>query len=76
MRLPRQWWRLRKARKQQEIIAQGLLQLHYLAVTAHGRHQLNWVIEYTDDDEVSDIVKGLYLFFLQHAPVAEWATRN
>lgn len=70
------WWKIRKGKKEQEIIARGMLELHYLAVTAHGRYQLNWVIAYTDEDEVPDIVKGLYEFFLEHAPVAEWATRN
>lgn len=70
------WWRLRKARKQQAIIIQGLVQIHFLAVTAHGRHQLQWVLDNTDEDEVPDIMKGLYVFFLENAPVAAWATTN
>lgn len=70
------WWRKRKAEKQQMIIAQGMVELHYMAVTAHGRYQLQWVIAYTDEDEVPDIVKGLYEFFIQHAPVAEYAVWN
>jgi len=70
------WWRLRKARKQQKIIIQALVQIHYLAVTVHGRRQLQWVLENTDEDEVPDIMKGLYVFFLENAPVAHWAIRN
>lgn len=70
------WWKVRKAKKHTEIVARGLVELHYLAITAHGRYQLQWIVDNVEDDEVPDIILGLYRFFLQHAPVSDYAVRN
>lgn len=69
------WWRRRKAAKQEMIVARGLLELHYMAVTVHGRQQLRYICD-NSDGVIPDIVLGMYEFFLAHAPISDWAEQN
>lgn len=73
-------WRYRKAvkrsKKETEIVARGLLEMHYLAITAHGRVQLRTILEHSEEYDIHEVVLGMYEFFYRNAPVGDYALFN
>lgn len=69
---------LKKAQKQSELVARGLLEIHFLAVTFHGRYQLSRVIAAAESGEIEldPIIVNMYSFFLKNAPYHEYAMMN